>query len=285
MRACPWLVLLLSALTLSCNVEADFSDALEIETLNADAYQREIAAIDQLMFAESPLGVEKTNALVAQIESLAMSIKSVNDSKFLKLESLELRALAARLKRLPPSRTAEPFRNDWMRLRNNLFDDRAWFVRSPADLEYAASVVPPPPPQPIIPEPEPVPAAAPALPPFESRHTLSGWWRVVGLLANGNPTSDAEISNSRWHFESPRLTITDSKGETTVFLYEPAGEELRITSGPKVGPEGAWMRYRIDADGLLIAFHDDLAARPSSFEQTPGVSDPMLIVVRLRAER
>ncbi len=284
MRARPWLVLLLSALTLSCNVEADFSDALEIETLNADTYQQEIAAIDQLMFSESPLGAEKTIALAAQIESLAMSVKSVKDTKFLKLESLELRALAARVKRLPPSRTAEPFRNDWMRLRNNLFDDRAWMVRSPADLEYAASIVPPPPPPPVIPEPEPVPAVV-ELPAFEDRQTLTGWWRVVGLLANGNPTSDAEISSSRWHFEAPRLTITDSRAETTVLFYELAGGELRITEGPKVGPDGAWMRYRIDADGLLIAFHDNLAKRPVGFEQTPGENDPVLVVVRLRAER
>lgn len=137
-------VLVAAALFAGCSSEADFSGAIETEILPAEHYQQEIASIDRLLFREEALGEEGVRELENVIAGLSTRVGAYSDSKFVKIESLELKLLAKKAGRLSPRGTGQALQNDWMRLRNNLFDDRSWFVRSAADLEYAASVVPPP---------------------------------------------------------------------------------------------------------------------------------------------
>jgi len=274
-----------AVLLAGCNVEADFSDQLKTETLVAEQYQQEIAAIDRLVFAETPLGDEGVAALEKDLNDVAARITvGKPDSKFLKLESLELRHLANLAKRLSPSGTGARLQNDWMRIRNNLFDDRAWFARSAKDLEYAATVVPPPaaatatanPPESA---PEPAPAEVPqaTIADREPRKALTGKWQVVSMLANGEPRTDDELTGSIWTFDPPRLTLQAQGGKTTTYNATADGRYLDV-SDPN-GESGA-MIYEFVDNGLRVGFFDGLKGKPSSFDPPPQ-KDPMLIVVRL----
>jgi hypothetical protein len=131
----------LSVLWLSgCQGDADFSEAgLKPITLNADEYRTEICGIDRLLFEELPLDRERRTALAAKLEELAKGIRAKMDSRFLELESLELKRLAEMTKSLAPDAPRAGLQVQWMRIRNNLFDDRAWFARSAADLEPLAT--------------------------------------------------------------------------------------------------------------------------------------------------
>lgn len=132
------LLLGLAAAAWSCRGDADFSDAIPpVVTLAAENYQAEIMEIDRLVFEETPITSDRREVLSARIEALSRRIVQGSDSKFLKLEALELRRLAGIAKHLPSAPPPPALTNDWMRLRNNLFEDRAWMARSAADLEPA----------------------------------------------------------------------------------------------------------------------------------------------------
>jgi hypothetical protein len=73
--------------------------------------------------------------LARALDAMAARVKATSDSRFLLIESLELRRLAAAAKGLPSESPPDSFANEWMRIRSNLFDDRSWFARSAADLE------------------------------------------------------------------------------------------------------------------------------------------------------
>jgi len=124
-----------AATLVSCSGDADFSDAMPTPVvLSAEDYQREITAIDRLVFEEKPMTEARRVALAAKLEALAGRMRASNDSLFIKLESLETRRLASLAKNLSPEAPRDALRNNWMRIRNNVFDDRAWFARSAADL-------------------------------------------------------------------------------------------------------------------------------------------------------
>jgi hypothetical protein len=268
---------LCAALLAGCSVEADFSDALPTETLEAEKYQQEIAAVDRLLFTESPLGEAGVRSLEQKLTGLSKRVGTLSDSKFLKLESLELQLLAKRAGRLSPAGTGAALQNDWMRIRNNLFDDRAWFVRSAADLEYAASVI-----SPKDPEPEPLPQTLPFDPIVEKRETLSGRWQVTAMFANGEPRTDGELLGSTWTFDAPRLTLRDGNSQETAFNF--SAEDGYLALMKTSGDEG-WMKYEATDTGIRVAFYDGLGQKPKSFTAMPGQSDPMLVVVHLVAVR
>lgn len=263
------LALLVLALTVRCQVEADFSDAIETQTLNADEYKHEIVRIDALLFREEPLGKDGPAALRKELEHVAKRVKAAGDSKFLRVESLELELLAKKAGRLSPKRNGAPLQNDWMRIRNNLFDDRGWFARSAADLDYAATAT----------QEEALPLPPPSFGVSDDgpRSTLTGQWQVRSMRANGEPSSDRELLHSLWSFDEPRLTILDRDGNSAVFEYLRDGQLLRVS-----GAEGSgWILYAIDREGLRLAFHDGFAGRPESFEADPSMKDPMHVVLRL----
>jgi len=127
----------LSAATLfSCRGDADFSDAApKTIVLSAEEYREDITAIDRLIFESRPWDYQRQGALATRLEELARRIREKFDSRFLELESLELKRLAEMAKGLPGESLRKALPDQWMRIRNNLFEDRAWFARSAADLE------------------------------------------------------------------------------------------------------------------------------------------------------
>lgn len=138
MRASIVLAMILSVAMCLCRCQgnADFSEAMPPTiTLNADEYETQIRAIDRLVFEEKPMDRARRAVLAAKLEELAGGIRQTIDSRFLELESLELKRVAEMTKGLPSDAPRTGLQSQWMRIRNNLFDDRAWFARSARDLE------------------------------------------------------------------------------------------------------------------------------------------------------
>ena len=264
-----------------CNIEADFGDALETEILPAEEYQQEIVAIDQLLFREEALGAEGVTKLETTIEGLAARVRAHSDSKFIKLETLELKLLAKHAARLSPSASGAPLQNDWMRIRNNLFDDRAWFARSSADLEAIAEMLPPPAEEATEVEEE---SRSPVLEPVDAkpRDEVIGRWQVVEMWINGKPSDDPELGRSVWSFEPPRIVIREAAGRETIYGYVPEEKFLRISTP---SADEGWMRYELTAEGLRLAFYDNLKGRPRGFQPDPQQPDPALVVLKLVAVR
>lgn len=256
---------LLALLLAGCNIDGDFSENIETVILPAEEYQQEIKAIDHLLFREQPLGEAGVRELEQWIEGLAARVGKSSDTRFIKLESLELKLLAKRAGRLAPRGTGKELQNDWMRLRNNLFDDRWWFARSAADLEAAsaeAKVV------------RPVTREA-----SEPRSGLTGKWRVVSITANGEPREDDELTGATWTFDPPRLVIRGAEGNETTYNFTRERDTLHV-----VGPdEEGRMLYELAGGELRIAFYDGLEEQPESFQHDPSREGPLLLVVELAA--
>jgi hypothetical protein len=124
-----------SVVSPGCRGNADFSDVAPTPvTLKAEDFQTEIMAIDRLVFGEGQLVPARREELGRRLEALAGRVKSAGHARFLILEALELRRLASVTRDLPPDAPKARLQNEWMRIRNNLFDDRSWFARSAADL-------------------------------------------------------------------------------------------------------------------------------------------------------
>jgi uncharacterized protein (TIGR03067 family) len=263
-----------AALVAGCSGEADFSGAIQTEILPAETYEAEIRSIDRFLFREAPLGKDGVKTLGETIDGLAKRVAAAHaGSKFLKLESLELRLLGEHARSLPPDGTGKRLQNDWMRIRNNLFDDRAWFARSAADLEAEPATVAT---TSVAPQPEPVPKAFIAHP-AKRPTTLNGTWQVTSMSANGKPRTDDEISGSTWTFDLPRLVVHDGRGHETTYNCAVQDDYLEVTT-----PDGkdGWMKFALDDDGLRIAFFDNLQGKPSGFEAAPD-GNPLLVLVRL----
>jgi hypothetical protein len=120
--------------TVGCNT--DMSQlAPKPVTLNADEYRQEIAEIDRLLFSPKAYDESRREKLAGNLEALALRITAGSDSRFLKMEASEIRTLASLAKRTSASAPRDSLENNWMRIRNNLFEDRYWMARSAADLE------------------------------------------------------------------------------------------------------------------------------------------------------
>jgi hypothetical protein len=100
-----------------------------------EEYREAITNVDRLVFGAGAVDDARRRALARELDAMAVRVKATSDSRFLLLESLELRRLAAAAKRNPSEALPASFANEWMRIRSNLFDDRSWFARSAADLE------------------------------------------------------------------------------------------------------------------------------------------------------
>ena len=263
---------------MACSREADFSGMVpQPVILPAESYRTEILAIDRLVFGNDPVDDARRTELAAQLEGLAKRIVVGSDSRFLKLESLELRALAGRAPFAEPARSSESMQNEWMRIRNNLFEDRAWFARSAADL---------PPAEPAITA--PVTASPVATSPHKSfGHTLYGQWFAHEIYGYGRLMTDSEISRSVWSFGENQLTIQHGEGGASRYSYEAVhdarGDALHLIESGSSGraPAQGWMIYELTEDRLRAAFWDGLGERPPGFERTDGKSEPMLNVVVL----
>ena len=117
-------------------------ETLQLVILNPDEYRPEITEIDRLVFDEKPFDKERRALLATKLEELAARVKAAKESRFLDIEAYEIKKLADGSKNMPERPLRAQLPNQWMRIRNNLFDDRSWFARSAADLEPAPATSP-----------------------------------------------------------------------------------------------------------------------------------------------
>ncbi|MBL8115696.1 MAG: hypothetical protein JNK60_22635 [Acidobacteria bacterium] len=298
-------VLAVAIAVAGCSGDADFSQvAPEPVLLVAEDYQEDILAIDRLVFAPGPWDDGRRTALAKRLEGVAGRVKEGSTSKFLLLESLELKRLAGIVKRVSANAPKDPIENDWMRLRNNLFDDRAWFARSARDLE--AVPVPTAVVAAVGPVDTPVPESQPEAGLRPDQHvrsgggygapaprSLAGSWRVTELRKDGLISQDKELEGALLSFEAGRLTVTaggrarDTGGRAQSFVItdvpDSPSDAFRVASDERSeGPKGSgWMLFEIVGSDLRLAFYDGLAGRPPGFEAGPKGQGPALIVLRL----
>ena len=117
-----------------CN--ADLSQQLpQPVLLNADDYRQEITDIDRLLFSPKAYDDARRAQLAAKLDGLAKRVGAGSDSRFLKIEASEIRILADLAKHTRASVPRDHLEENWMRIRNNLFEDRSWMARSAADLQ------------------------------------------------------------------------------------------------------------------------------------------------------
>jgi hypothetical protein len=124
------------ALVVMSGCGVDVSKQLpEPVTLNADDYRPELAGIDRLLFSPKPYDDARRTQLAATLEGLASRITAGSESRFLKMEASEIRILATLAKHTSSGAPLDHLEENWMRIRNNLFEDRSWMARSAADLQ------------------------------------------------------------------------------------------------------------------------------------------------------
>jgi hypothetical protein len=123
------------ALVVMFGCGVDLSKPLpEPVTLNADDYRPEITGIDRLLFSPKPYDDARRAQLATTLEGLASHITAGSESRFLKMEASEIRTLASLAKHTSAGDPRDHLQENWMRIRNNLFEDRSWMARSAADL-------------------------------------------------------------------------------------------------------------------------------------------------------
>jgi alcohol dehydrogenase class IV len=131
---CALAVIIALVATVGCNTDVS-QLAPKPVTLNADEYRQEIADIDRLLFSPKAYDESRREKLAGNLEALASRITAGSDSRFLKMEASEIRTLASLTKHTSASAPRDSLENNWIRIRNNLFEDRYWMARSAADLE------------------------------------------------------------------------------------------------------------------------------------------------------
>ena len=125
-----------------CKTGSDLRESLpEPVILNAEDFRQEITEVDRLVFAPQPFDDERRTLLETKLKALAQRVKAVSNARFLEVESNEIKTLAEGSRHMREAGLRTQLPQQWMRIRNNLFDDRSWFARSAADLD------PTPPPQ------------------------------------------------------------------------------------------------------------------------------------------
>jgi uncharacterized protein (TIGR03067 family) len=266
--------------------------SFQVTTLNADQYRREILMIDRLVFENEPLSETRRELLAAKLGELATRVKSVSNTQFLEIESAELKKLADYAQSFPESELRTNLENQWMRIRNNVFDDRSWFARSAKDLEpLRATPAAANPLMPVVPS-DSVKETPRTVPPAEhlTTHGLEGRWTVRELCGNGRLMTDPEISNSVWIFRGDQLTFESRFKSPSSYKFtkidDDRGEALLLESNRSnhSADERGWMNYELGSTELKVAFYDGLNERPDGFTPKAGKAEPTLIVVILQQQ-
>jgi len=104
-------------------------------TLNADDYRTEITDIDRLVFSPKAYDEARRNQLAAKLQGLASRVTVDSDSRFLAMEAHEINTLAYLAQHTSAIPPRDHLQENWMRIRNNLFEDRYWMARSAADVQ------------------------------------------------------------------------------------------------------------------------------------------------------
>jgi hypothetical protein len=137
LRILPLLVMAVVPMC-GCKTSSDLREGLpEPVILNAEEYRQEITEVDRLVFAQQPFDDERRALLEMKFKALAQRVKAVSNARFLEAESNEIKTLAEGSRHMPESGLRTELPRQWMRIRNNLFEDQSWFARSAADLEQA----------------------------------------------------------------------------------------------------------------------------------------------------
>lgn len=259
----------------------------EFPTLVAEHYRQEILDIDRLVFETEEFTETRRSALANKLRQLAARIKQASSTRFIEIESFELKRLAEYAVSAPQS----VLENHWMRIRNNVFDDRSWFARSAEDLvSLPAEAKAADPFVPVAPSEgntdRPLPSA-----PLPTTYQLEGQWRVHEIYGNGRLMTDPEMSKAVVTFAGDEIVIQPPAGSSSHYRFttvaDSRGTALRLESDrSNKGPaENGWMIYEFSERELKLAFYDGLGQRPDGFTVPADKKGPMLTVVILQRER
>lgn len=123
---------------------------LEGDPLNPETHRAHIVAIDAIVFEDGGLTEAGREQLKNTLNALAEAVSTDKTNTIALRLAQDMRTRAAGLERTSvgtPLADSE-LRNQWSRIRGSLFEDAAWFRRSPAD-PIEPATPPPPPPSPL----------------------------------------------------------------------------------------------------------------------------------------
>ena len=103
--------------------------------LSSAQFRAPIANLEAQLFAPAPLSLEQRVRLAASVDEMREALLAGSDSHMARFSARELGTLAAMCRGPGSLGGAElaRVRQNWMRIRSNLFDDASWFRFSEAD--------------------------------------------------------------------------------------------------------------------------------------------------------
>lgn len=131
----------------NCSMDTSFTALANITPVDPERYHASITAVDQEIFTSGLLDDARRESLSSRLQALASEIDIHEGGKPVVHFASELRTLARLAERLRADLPIEDsqLQDQWMRIRNSVFDDASWFARSEADLHR-----PPPGPNPML---------------------------------------------------------------------------------------------------------------------------------------
>lgn len=128
-------------------MDTDFTALANIKPVDPQRYESAISAVDREIFTSGVLNDTRRESLSSRLQALASEIDTHEGGKPVVHFASELRTLARLAERLRTDLPIEDsqLQDQWMRIRNSVFDDASWFARSEADLHR-----PPPGPNPML---------------------------------------------------------------------------------------------------------------------------------------
>jgi len=129
------LIAMLGAYHAMHTTEGVMSVAKHEGRLVSDNFRAPIATLEAQLFAPGPLTMEQRIRLAAAMDGMRQALTDSSDSHMAKYSARELATLASMSRGLGELGGAdlERVRQNWMRIRNNTFDDASWFRFSEAD--------------------------------------------------------------------------------------------------------------------------------------------------------
>lgn len=143
LRACAALLLLAG-----CALEVELPTVLDpVDPLR---YEAVIKAVDEGVFTAGTLDRGRRQSLAGSLRLLARQLEERETNELVRRFAGELRTLARMAERLGARTPIEnsPLQEQWVRIRNSVFDDASWFAYGEADLHR-----PPPGPNPMLVDP------------------------------------------------------------------------------------------------------------------------------------
>lgn len=145
--ACTAVAMCVAILFSGCSMDTNFTALANIKPVDPQRYESSITAVDQEIFTSGLLDDARRESLSSRLQAVASAIEIHEGGKPVVHFASELRTLARLAERLRADLPIEDsqLQDQWMRIRNSVFDDASWFARSEADLHR-----PPPGPNPML---------------------------------------------------------------------------------------------------------------------------------------